>query len=42
MCRCLRVTEETVVTAIVTLGLRTVAEVRRATEAGTGVQLLPP
>ena len=36
VCRCLKVTEETVITAIVTLGLRTVKEVRQATEAGTG------
>lgn len=36
VCRCLRVTEEAVITAIVTLGLRTVHEVRQATEAGTG------
>ena len=36
VCRCLRVTEETVIGAIVTLGLRTVKEVRQATEAGDG------
>ena len=36
VCRCLKVTEETVINAIVTLGLRTVKEVRQATEAGTG------
>lgn len=29
-------TEEAVISAIVTLGLRTVKEVRQATEAGTG------
>ncbi len=36
VCRCLQVTEQTVITAIVTLGLRTVKEVRHATEAGDG------
>jgi bacterioferritin-associated ferredoxin len=36
VCRCLQVTEETVISAIVSLGLRTVKEVREATEAGTG------
>ena len=36
VCRCLQVTEQTIITAIVELGLRTVIEVRRATEAGTG------
>lgn len=36
VCRCLKVTEETVIDAIVTLGLRTVKEVRQATEAGDG------
>lgn len=36
VCRCLGVTEEAVIGAIVTLGLRTVKEVRRATEAGDG------
>lgn len=36
VCRCLRVTEEVVVAAIMTLGLRTVGEVRQATDAGTG------
>ena len=36
MCRCLGVTEAAVIGAIVTLGLRTVKEVRRATEAGDG------
>lgn len=36
VCRCLRVTEHEVISAIVTLGLRTVKEVRQATEAGTG------
>jgi NAD(P)H-nitrite reductase large subunit len=30
------VTEQTIVTAITTLGLRTVKDVRRATEAGDG------
>jgi NAD(P)H-nitrite reductase large subunit len=36
VCRCLRVTEDEIITAIQTLGLRTVKEVSRATEAGTG------
>ncbi len=36
VCRCLKVTEQEVITAIVTLGLRTVKEVRQATEAGDG------
>ena len=36
VCRCLRITEDTVIDAIVTLGLRTVKEVRQATEAGDG------
>ncbi len=36
VCRCLGVTEEAVISAIVTLGLRTVKEVRQATEAGDG------
>jgi NAD(P)H-nitrite reductase large subunit len=36
VCRCLRVTEQELITSIVTLGLRTVKEVRQATEAGTG------
>lgn len=36
VCRCLQVTEQVVITAIVELGLRTVKEVRSATEAGTG------
>ena len=36
VCQCLKVTEHAVIDAIVTLGLRTVKEVRRATEAGTG------
>ena len=36
VCRCLKVTEEVVIGAIVTLGLRTVKEVRQATEAGDG------
>lgn len=36
VCRCLKVTEHAVVTAITTLGLRTVHEVRAATEAGDG------
>lgn len=36
VCRCLGVTEEVIIGAIQTLGLRTVKEVRRATEAGDG------
>ena len=36
VCRCLQVTEQTIITAIVELGLRTVKEVRKTTEAGTG------
>ena len=36
VCQCLRVTEETIVSAIVTLGLRTVKEVRQSTDAGEG------
>ncbi len=36
VCRCLQVTEETVISAIVSLGLRTVNQVRQATAAGTG------
>ena len=36
VCKCLRVTEQTLITAIATLGLRTVKEVRQATEAGDG------
>jgi bacterioferritin-associated ferredoxin len=36
VCRCLRVTEEVVIDAIVTLGLRTVTEIRQVTAAGTG------
>ncbi len=36
VCRCLGVTEQTLITAIATLGLRTVKEVRRVTEAGSG------
>jgi bacterioferritin-associated ferredoxin len=36
VCRCLKVTEQEVISAIVTLGLRTVKEVRQATEAGDG------
>jgi NAD(P)H-nitrite reductase large subunit len=36
VCRCLKVTEAVVIDAIVTLGLRTVKEVRKATEAGDG------
>ena len=36
LCRCLRVREATVVEAIVTLGLRTVKEIRQHTGAGDG------
>ena len=36
VCRCLKVAEATVVDAIVTLGLRTVKDVRNATGAGDG------
>lgn len=36
VCRCLGVTEQTLVTAIATLGLRTLKEVREVTEAGDG------
>jgi NAD(P)H-nitrite reductase large subunit len=36
VCRCLKVTEGTIVQAITTLGLRTVKEVRAATGAGDG------
>ena len=36
VCRCLKIKEAAIVDAIVTLGLRTVKEVRRATGAGDG------
>jgi NAD(P)H-nitrite reductase large subunit len=36
VCRCLKVTEDTIVTAVTTLGLRTVREVRVETGAGDG------
>jgi bacterioferritin-associated ferredoxin len=36
VCRCLKVSEETISSAIVSLGLRTVKEVRRSTGAGDG------
>ncbi len=36
VCRCLKITEQEVITAITTLGLRTLSEVRKATEAGDG------
>lgn len=36
ICHCLKVTEETVVNAIRRLGLRTINDVRYATEAGDG------
>mgnify|MGYP002781086768 CR=1 FL=1 len=36
VCRCLKITEEVIVGAIHGLGLRTVHEIRSATQAGTG------
>ena len=36
VCRCLKVAEETIVDAIITLGLRTVKDIRNATGAGDG------
>ncbi|MBX9622909.1 MAG: (2Fe-2S)-binding protein [Gemmataceae bacterium] len=36
VCRCLKVTEGAIVDAVVSLGLRTVKDVRRATGAGDG------
>ncbi len=36
VCRCLRVREETIISAITTLGIRTLRELRVATEAGDG------
>ena len=36
VCRCLKITEQEVITAITTLGLRTLGELRKATEAGDG------
>ena len=36
VCRCLKVTEDVIVEAITTLGLRSVKEVRNATGAGDG------
>lgn len=36
VCRCLKVTEEAITDAIVSLGLRTVKDVRSATGAGDG------
>jgi NAD(P)H-nitrite reductase large subunit len=36
VCRCLKVTEEAISDAIITLGLRTVKDVRSATGAGDG------
>ncbi len=36
VCRCLGVTEETIISAVITLGLRTIKDVRQATEAGDG------
>ncbi len=42
ICSCLNVTEETVVNAIATLGLRTVKEVRKYTGAGDGCTACHP
>lgn len=36
VCRCLKVTEETIADAIVSLGLRSIRDVRAATGAGDG------
>jgi NAD(P)H-nitrite reductase large subunit len=36
ICRCFNVKESTIVQAITTLGLRTVKEIRKHTEAGDG------
>ena len=36
VCRCFQVSEATVVETIITLGLRTVKEIRQQTEAGDG------
>ena len=36
VCRCLRITEETVVAAITTLGLRSIKELKVVTGAGDG------
>jgi bacterioferritin-associated ferredoxin len=36
VCRCLKVTEAVIVEAITTLGVRTLQDLRRTTEAGTG------
>ena len=36
VCKCLKITEEQVIGAITTLGLRTLVELRTVTEAGTG------
>jgi bacterioferritin-associated ferredoxin len=36
VCRCLKVTEEMVISTITTLGVRTVTELRQATGAGEG------
>jgi bacterioferritin-associated ferredoxin len=36
VCRCLRVTEQTIIDAVVTLGVRTLKELQAATEAGDG------
>jgi bacterioferritin-associated ferredoxin len=36
VCRCLQVSEETVLHAVANLGCRTLSEIRRTTKAGTG------
>lgn len=36
VCRCLGVTEQTIIDAVVTLGVRNLKELRNATEAGDG------
>ena len=36
VCRCLKVTEQTVITAVTTLGVRTLKELGQATGAGDG------
>ena len=36
VCRCLKVTEHDVISAIVTLGVRSLTDLQRVTEAGSG------
>jgi bacterioferritin-associated ferredoxin len=36
VCRCLKVTEQAIIDAIIVLGARTLKELRRATDAGGG------